>query len=137
MVERNAKLRQIQKGCILVNTVTSKRYRLTKSEKLDKVISDRKKEEAVPAQAIHVVFDYYLNVHKADSKRKPLLDAKRRRILAVSIYDYGVDDCKAAIDGCSNSHFHMGQNKQGKVYNSLELIFRDAANIERFIGYNE
>lgn len=120
-----------------MNTVASKRYRLSKSEKSDKAITDRKKEESVPAIEIEDVFNHWIVIHKSDSKRKPLLDAKRRRILAVSIYDYGVDDCKAAIDGCSNSHFHMGQNKQGKVYNSLELIFRDAANIERFMGYNE
>jgi len=112
-------------------------FRMTKAEKAEKAISDRKKEETVAAQEIDDVFNHWVNVHKSTSKRKPMLDARRRRLLAIAIYDYGVDDCKAAIDGCANSHFHMGQNKQGKVYNSLELIFRSPGHIERFIGYNE
>jgi hypothetical protein len=28
----------------------------------------------------------------------------------------------------------MGQNPQGKKYNDIELIFRNAQNIERFAG---
>ena len=121
----------------LVVMMTTKRFRLTKAEKQEKAISDRKKEELVSPESILAVFNHWVETHKKDSRRKPVLDAKRRRLLAVAIYDYSVDDCKAAIDGCANSHFHMGQNKQGKVYNSLELIFRSSEHIERFIGYNE
>lgn len=117
--------------------MATKRFRMTKAEKAQKVVSDRQKMEAVSAAEIEDVFEHWINVHKEGSKRKPILDAKRRMILAVAIHDHGVAGCKSAIDGCANSHFHMGRNKQGKVYNSLELIFRDTGNIERFIGYNE
>lgn len=120
-----------------MSTMTDKRFRLTKAEKQDKAVSDRKKEELIPAEDIQTIFNYYVQVLRSDSKRKPMLDAKRRRLLAIAIYDYDIDACKAAIDGCSNSHFHMGQNKAGKVYNSIELIFRDTEHIERFMGYNE
>lgn len=112
-------------------------FRLNKAERAEKEISDRKKEEAVSLEEILEVFDYWVAVHKSTAKRKPILDARRRRLIAVSIYDYGVTDCKEAIDGCANSHFHMGQNAKGKVYNSIELIFRSPGHIERFIGYNE
>lgn len=121
----------------LVVMMTTKRFRLTKTEKQEKAISDRKKEELISPEDILAVFNHWVETHKKDARRKPVLDAKRRRLLAVAIYDYSVDDCKAAIDGCANSHFHMGQNKHGKVYNSLELIFRSSEHIERFIGYNE
>ena len=120
-----------------MSTMANKRFRLTKDEKQEKAISDRKKEEFVSIEEIQALFDYYVQVLKSDSKRKPMMDAKRRRLLAIALYDYDMDSCKSAIDGCSNSHFHMGQNKAGKVYNSLELIFRDTEHIERFIGYNE
>lgn len=117
--------------------MTEPSFRMTKAEKAAKEISDRQKEETISPEEITEVFDYWVTVHKSESKRKPLLDPRRRRLLAVSIYDYGVDGCKEAIDGCANSHFHMGQNKRGKIYNSLELIFRSPGHIERFIGYNE
>jgi len=110
---------------------------MTKAEKAQKAISDRQKMESVDSLEVQDVFDHWIAVHKADSKRQPILDTKRRMLLAVAIHDHSVEGCKLAIDGCANSHFHMGRNKQGKVYNSLELIFRDTGTIERFIGYNE
>lgn len=126
-----------RKGVSLTRLMPERAFRMTKAEKAEKEISDRKKEETIPMEEIEEVFTHWVNVHKSGTKRKPILDARRRRILAVAIYDYGVDDCKAAIDGCANSHFHMGQNQRGKVYNSLELIFRSPGHIERFMGYNE
>jgi hypothetical protein len=122
---------------MLLVTMANKRFRMTKKEKLEKALSDRQKMETVDLDEIQDVFDHWISVHKSESKRKPFLDTKRRMLLAVAIHDYGIDGCKSAIEGCSNSHFHMGKNKQRKVYNSLELIFRDSASIERFIGYNE
>ena len=121
----------------LVMNMAVKRFRMTKSEKAQKAVTDRQKMECVDSLDVQTVFDHWIETHKSGTKRKPMLDAKRRMILAIAIYDYGVDGCKDAIDGCANSHFHMGRNKQGKVYNSLELIFRDAGTIERFMGYNE
>lgn len=117
--------------------MADKRFRFTKAEKEARALTDRKKEETIPLEDVQAIFDYYIQVLKAGSKRKPMLDAKRRRMLAIAIYDYDMDACRAAIDGCSNSHFHMGQNKAGKVYDSIELIFRDTEHIERFMGYNE
>lgn len=117
--------------------MAAKKFRMTKAEKAEKAVTDRQKMETVDAEEVQDVFDHWINVHKSGSKRKPILDAQRRMLLAVAIHDYSVEGCKAAIDGCANSHFHMGQNKQGKVYNSLELIFRNPGNIERFMGYNE
>ena len=124
-------------GCILVNAMFQKRFRMTNEEKKSKALDDRKKSELSSPEDIQTVFNYYLQIHKADTKRKPILDIHRRFLIAVALYDFGVDGCKDAIDGCLNSHYHMGKNQRGKVYNSLELIFRDSQHIERFIGYNE
>lgn len=37
-----------------------------------------------------------------------------------------------AIDGCAASRFHMGDNKDGKRYDSIELIFRNASKTDEF-----
>lgn len=58
----------------------------------------------------------------------------RRMTIGAAVVDYGVELCKQAILGCSLSNWHMGQNPGGKKYNSLELIFRNADNVERFAG---
>jgi hypothetical protein len=42
-----------------------------------------------------------------------------------------------AIDGCHVSPHHTGQNERGEVYDSLELIMRDAKHVQQFIGYYE
>lgn len=128
---------ELDGGCILMSIVTEKRFRMTNAEKQSKVLTDRKKAESASPEDIQTVFSYYLEIHKSDSKRKPVLDTHRRFLLAVAIHDYGVDGCKDAIDGCRNSHFHMGKNSRGKIYNSLELIFRDTQHIERFMEHNE
>lgn len=115
----------------------TRRLRLTKSEKIEKETTDAMKTAAIKSEEVQELFDYWVTVHKGDSKRKPLLDIKRRKLLAIALYDYDMEYCKQAIDGCANSHFHMGQNNRAKIYNSLELIFRDSSTIERFAGYME
>lgn len=37
-----------------------------------------------------------------------------------------------AVDGCAASDFHQGENKAGKVWDDIGLIFRDAAHVEKF-----
>lgn len=66
-----------------------------------------------------------------------MLDDRRRLKVAAAIYDYGVDQCLVAIDGCAKSDFHMGRNKLGRRYDDLELIFRDQAHIEKFLDLGE
>jgi hypothetical protein len=48
---------------------------------------------------------------------------------------YSVDDLKAAIRGCKNSPHHMGRNDHGKIYDGIDLIFRNGSKVEQFIGY--
>jgi len=43
-----------------------------------------------------------------------------------------VEDLKLAIDGCHRSDFHQGNNDDGAIYDSLELIVRDSSKVERF-----
>ena len=57
----------------------------------------------------------------------------RRRKIKQAIKMYGVQDCKVAIRGCTNSPWHMGHNPQGKRYDDIELILRDEKHIEMFL----
>lgn len=43
-----------------------------------------------------------------------------------------VADIKRAVDGCAASGFHMGENDRGTKYNGLELICRNAEQLEKF-----
>jgi len=82
--------------------------------------------------AVIEVWEYWIQVMRPTSKRKPILDATRRQVIAAAIHDYEVQGCKDAIDGCALSEFHMGRNKTNKRYDSVELIFRDAEHVEKF-----
>ena len=93
------------------------------------------KAEKVPEAEVNEVYEYWCTVMRPGRTRVPSLDAKRRLKVASAIADYGVDECKAAIDGCAASDFHMGRNKQKKRYDDLALIFRDQAHVERFLSY--
>ena len=140
---KTSRLHQPDLFGFLPNEVPQRRIvsmRLSKKDAQEKKLSDSVKHAAIRAtnpDGPRELFDYWTQVHKADSKRKPVFDAKREKLLAIAIHDYGMEYCKQAVDGCLNSHFHMGQNKRGKIYNSIELIFRDSEHIERFAGYME
>lgn len=65
------------------------------------------------------------------------LDDKRRRKLATALRFYSLAECKKAIDGCTKSAWHQGQNPNGKRYDQISLIFRDAEHVERFMEYDD
>jgi hypothetical protein len=64
-----------------------------------------------------------------------ILDTKRHARLDWGLKTYGLDACKKAIDGCAASDWHTGRDPRGngKRYDDIELIFRDAGKVEGFI----
>ena len=60
------------------------------------------------------------------------LDAKRKALISKALKSYSLADCLQAIDGCNRSPYHNG-TEDGKIYDSLGLIFRDADKIEGFM----
>lgn len=83
---------------------------------------------------VHQVWDHWREV--MDSPRS-VLDGKRRRLIAAAIRSHGVETCLRAIDGCKADPWSMGENDRRKPFNSAELIFRDAAHIEKFAAIAE
>jgi hypothetical protein len=76
------------------------------------------------------VFEHWRTVMGKTQAAK--LDDKRRRRIEWGLKGYGLELCKRAIDGCAASPFNMGRNDDGKRYDDIGLIFRDAEKFERF-----
>lgn len=78
------------------------------------------------------VFDYWKNTM---NHKRSILDDKRKKQIGDALkIGYSVDDLKAAITGCSLTPHNMGQNDKNEPYDGIHIIFKDAANIDRFIA---
>jgi len=62
-----------------------------------------------------------------------VFDNKRKSTITKALKNYNAEQLKAAITGCAKSAWHMGKNDKQKVYDGLDLIFRNADKIEGFI----
>lgn len=83
------------------------------------------------------VFSHWISVMGKEKHPPKKSDRRRSRVKARLAEGFTVDDLKAAVTGCSLSPHHMGQNDrgpkgEGKPFNDLELICRDAEHVEDF-----
>lgn len=99
-----------------------------------RAVSRREKAAAISPEEVLKVFGEWVRWCKSGRGPKPVLNEERIVIIGAAIADYGLQTCIDAVIGCSYSDWHMGQNPQGKKYNDIELIFRNAQNIEKFAG---
>ena len=67
------------------------------------------------------------------SHPKSAFDSKRKSLINRWLKHYSPDDCRRAITGCSLTPHNMGDNKEGRIYDSFELIFRDAKHIDDYM----
>jgi hypothetical protein len=78
------------------------------------------------------IFAYWQKLMDSPSSK---LDAKRiSKIRAALKLGYTPRQLCEAIKGCSITPHNMGQNERNTKYNGIELIFRDADHIDRFIA---
>ena len=77
------------------------------------------------------IFDFWkMTLHHLRSN----LDVKRRALIKARLKEgYTEEQLTEAVVGCSRSNFHQGQNDKGKIYDGLELIFRDASHVDQFL----
>jgi|GEM_PF-1418769 len=66
---------------------------------------------------------------------KSILDQKRRGQVRNALKMWSSEDLIKAIHGCAATPYNMGQNESGVIYDSLDLIFRDAEHVEKFIRH--
>ena len=87
--------------------------------------------DTVDNAAVKAVFDLWVGLYR-NTRRPPVLDARRRTRIRKALADYGHDTVEAAVRGIGQSDWHMGRNPQRKKYDDLELVLRDAKHIEMF-----
>lgn len=89
------------------------------------------------AEDVVRVFEHWVAQHSSGKGKKPVLSPERDRKIRSAIRSHGVDTVLAAIDGCLLSGWHMGDNPEGKKYNDIALILRNAEKIEYFSGLKD
>ncbi len=103
-------------------------------KKLDKNKTNKNKKSDPAPCVISEIFDFWkITMSKKRSKLSVTLKSK---IQARLDDGFSSDDLRAAITGCAQSKFHMGDNDEGSLHNSVELIFRNANKTEEFIERN-
>lgn len=84
----------------------------------------------ITTDEIQVIFDYWKKIMNSPKSK---LDANRKGLIVKALKLYSPADVCKAIRGCSKSPHHMGDNKAKTAYNGLNLIFRNAEYIDKFI----
>lgn len=80
------------------------------------------------------VVQVFAHWQQAMASPRSLLDDKRRKLIRNALKTgYSVGQLKQAIDGCAKSAWHMGQNDRMTKYNGLDLILRNAEQIDKFV----
>lgn len=83
---------------------------------------------------IQNVFEHWKKV--MNKRGTVILDSKRKSAIRARLADGYTQDmlCKA-VDGCSQSDYHMARDgKNTTRYNDIEFICRNAPNVEKFMG---
>ena len=89
-------------------------------------------ERPAKPRPVDVVFDHWQSVMGSPRSK---LDAKREKVIKGALKaGYSSDDLCKAIDGCALSPFHMGLNDQRTKYNGIDLILRNADQIDKFVA---
>jgi len=96
-------------------------------------VAQRKK--MLQEETIAKIFEYWKTAMKHPGAT--LSPERAKRIRARLNDGYTEEKCIQAIEGCAGSAFHMGKNENSTVYDSIDLIFRTAENIDKFINRNK
>lgn len=62
---------------------------------------------------------------------RAVLDEKRRKKIRKALDAFSLDDVTAAVQGWAHSPWHRGENPNETVYDGIETLLRDAAQIEK------
>jgi uncharacterized protein YdaU (DUF1376 family) len=90
-----------------------------------------KATEVTGKNNIALVFEFW---KQTMNHRNSIFDDKRKKIIKSAMaFGFSTDQLKQAIIGCSFTPHNMGSNENGTVYDGIHIIFKDAAQIERFI----
>ena len=85
---------------------------------------------AEPHEAVEKVFAHWCGV--LGHPQAKLTPDRKAKIAARLREGSTVERLMQAIDGCAGSKYHMGENPNGRRYDSVELIFRNAGKVDEF-----
>lgn len=74
------------------------------------------------------VFEHWKQTHEHPRSK---LDQKRRRVIRDALKNFSVEDLCKSVTGYKRSSWHMGENPERKVYDDIEMMLRDAKQIEQ------
>lgn len=101
-----------------------------KAEKEKETKTKTKRKEEVIS-----IFEFWKNTMNHSRSK---LDDNRKKIINKALdIGYTSEDCENAILGCKANQWNMGDNENGQVYDSLDLILRNAEKIDKFIANYE
>lgn len=89
---------------------------------------------AAKPEPVAQVFEHWRVTHRHP---RSVLDPKRRKLIQSALKLYPPDDLCRSISGYRNSPFHMGQNDRKTVYDDIELMLRDAKQIDAGLRFSE
>lgn len=102
----------------------------TKQETLNK---NQLKEKSAEANHSFDLFKYWCEVMGKSISTSKLTPKRDKAIKARLKEGYTFEQIKAAINGCRNDPFSMGQNDRQKPFNDIELICRNGEKLESFL----
>lgn len=82
------------------------------------------------ADEVRQVFDAW--VEATGRSERTVFDPKRRRQVKTALKTYPLDELLDTVRGWRHDPHNRGENTQGKIYNDLGLLLRDAEHIEKF-----
>lgn len=122
------------KACDASSTREPRDGHAGKEERKGKEKKGREGKEICTSDDALSVFQHWQTVM---GKPRTVLDSKRKALITSRLRDgYTVQDLQAAATGCSLSPFHMGLNEQGRRYNGVDLIYRDAGKVDQFMEFS-
>ena len=89
-----------------------------------------KRNGSIKKEDVELVFQTWVKVTSRTGRTR--LDDARRRIIEKALRGYPLAEVLEAIQGWAFSDFHRGKNDQGKVYDEITLILRNAGQVEKF-----
>lgn len=141
--EQNARLKaSLEKAAIdVANLQTELTAALRKNTAL-KTELDKLERRHTPTSEVEAVFDHFLAVVWSGKGRRPKLDGARQKLIRERLKDgFSVAELKTALGGLAAFPNVADKGRcapgRGKRYADLQHALRDAATVERFLGYLE
>lgn len=98
------------------------------NEPLEEPLVELALDLPAPIDPVQTVWDTW---RRSTGHQRAVLDDKRRKRIQRALKNFPLEDVTAAVQGWEHSPWHRGENPTGTVYDSIDTLLRDAAQIEK------